>query len=106
MHAKSFFAMRKSRTAWPMTVQPARPWLVQPIGKAAGKRPSKKMNPVIADLLRKGSLKKQRSLMAPTAHKRDTAKGPRACGKPMMSSASASRVVPRTLPHLTRPFPP
>jgi len=77
MHNESFFAMRKSRTARPMTVQPVRPRLVQPIGEAAGKRP-KKMNPVIADLLRKGSLKKQRSLMAPTAHKRDTAKGPRA----------------------------
>jgi hypothetical protein len=61
-----------------MTVQPIRPWLVQPIAGAAGKRPSqKKMTPVTAELLRKASLKKQRSLMAPTAQKRDTAKGPR-----------------------------
>jgi hypothetical protein len=78
VHDKSFDAMRKSHTALPMTVQPARPWLVQPIGEAAGKRPSQKMNPVTADLLRKRSLKKQRSLMPPAAHKRDIAKGLRA----------------------------
>jgi len=75
-----FSPMRKRRTAGPMTVQPAHPWVVQPIAEPAGKRPSPttKMSPAAADLLRKQSLKKQRALIARAAPKRGTAKGLRA----------------------------
>ena len=54
-----------------MDVQPVHPWTVQQIAEAmpSGTRPfePKALSPIAADRLRRGALKKQRSLLAKTA---------------------------------------
>jgi len=54
-----------------MDVQPVHPWTVRQVAEAMppGKRPfePKALSPIAADQLRRGALKKQRSLLAKNA---------------------------------------